>query len=349
VKQTARSIEAFNRIIGWLEGHRRAKSVLPSLRPPATAKAVAEFEARAKVKLPPGLAALYRRHDGQDEDAANELLDGETIESGLFPSIEGRGDLPFLLVPLKELARGVRGGMPGFRKGWIPFGDNYGGDHMVIDLTSTDPGKRGRVLQFNHEYGCAAEMAPSFEQYLEQIADGLAAKKIIWDEDSGLSYKRGRDWDDLIEKKKVECDEDPADVRPPELKTSAKGKRAGGARIDPELLGRWKVIELKTPPGPMSAILAGRGTVVEFTAAGDFVTRPPKGSLARAERHRFVCARNHQPPWIDLADHKFRDMRALGIYRLDGDQLLLCVNRLREPRPASFDTAEIVHRMERRK
>ena len=46
-------------------------------------------------------------HDGEDEDAANEANQGELIESGLFPSIEG--DLPFLLVPLKEMAQRVNG------------------------------------------------------------------------------------------------------------------------------------------------------------------------------------------------------------------------------------------------
>ncbi|MEA2710899.1 MAG: hypothetical protein QOF78_3500 [Phycisphaerales bacterium] len=201
------AVKAFERIIGWLKKHKRGKATLPSLRKPASAKAIAEFEAKTKLKLPAGLVAIYRLHDGQDEGAANEALDGETIESGLFPSLEGNGDLPFLLVPLKELATRTRGSqMPGFTKGWLPFGDNYGGDNIVLDLASKDPKKRGRVLQFNHEYGCAAELAPSFDVYLEHVADGLKSKSIIWDDDSGLTYKKGRDWDTLIEKKKVEYD-----------------------------------------------------------------------------------------------------------------------------------------------
>src|SRR5687768_16238106 len=146
MKTADTATKAFKRIVTWLQGHSRAKAVLASLRPPAPAKAIAEFEAKAKLRLPPALAAIYRLHDGQDERAANEPLDGETIESGLFPSIEGDGDLPFLLVPLKELRRNLTSGMPGFRAGWVPFGDNYGGDNMVIDLASTDPRKRGRVL-----------------------------------------------------------------------------------------------------------------------------------------------------------------------------------------------------------
>ena len=202
------AVGAFNRIIDWLKAHPKGKAVLPSLNKPANAKAIAEFEAKAKLELPDSLAAIYRLQDGQDEGAANDLLaDGETVESGLFPSLEGEGDLPFLLVPLEELGKNMRGSqMPGFRKGWVPFGDNYGGDHIVLDLASEEPAKRGRVLQFNHEYGCAAELAKTFTAYLQHIADGLKTKKIIWDEDSGLTYKRGRDWDDLIEKKKVEYD-----------------------------------------------------------------------------------------------------------------------------------------------
>lgn len=202
------AVKAFNRIIGWVTKHKQAKAILPSLRKPASAKAIAEFEAKTKLKLPAGMVAIYRLHDGQDEDAAVKALgDDVSIESGLFPSIEAEGDLSHLLVPLKELASSMRGSqMPGFSKGWVPFGSNYGGDNIVLDLASKHEKKRGRVLQFNHEYGCAFEIAPSFDKYLEHIADGLHSRKIVWNEEAGLSYKKGRDWDDLIEKKKVEYD-----------------------------------------------------------------------------------------------------------------------------------------------
>ena len=205
------AVAAFERIIAWVTKHKKAKAMLPSLNKPATAKAIAEFEAKTKLKLPESIAAIYRLHDGQDEGRANEALDpdGEidSVESGLFPSIEGDGDLAHLLVPLKALARHTRGShMPGFTEGWVPYGDNYGGDNFVMDLASSDPKKRGRILQFNHELSCAVEVAPSFEKYLEHIADGLESKKIVWDDEAGLSYKKGRDWDDLIEKKQVEYD-----------------------------------------------------------------------------------------------------------------------------------------------
>lgn len=197
---------AFNRIVKWLTAHKKARAVLPSFRKPAADAAIAQFAAKTKYPLPEGLAAMYRLLDGQDEDAANEANNDESIESGLFPSIES-DDLAFLLVPLKELqTHTLSSKMPGFRKGWLPFGDNYGGDNIVLDLSWDEPPKRGRVLQFNHEYGGAYPLAPSFEKYLTDIADGLESRKIIWDEDAGLSYKKGRDWDDLIEKKKVEYD-----------------------------------------------------------------------------------------------------------------------------------------------
>jgi cell wall assembly regulator SMI1 len=197
---------AHARIVKWLGTHKKAKAVLPSFRPPASEEAIAAFAEKTKRELPEGLAAMYRLLDGQDEDAANDAIGDDTIESGLFPSIES-GDLAFLLVPLDELARNTRGSrMPGFRKGWLPFGDNYGGDNIVLDLASDEPGKRGRILQFNHEYGGAYALATSFEAYVTSIADGLESRKIKWDEDAGLSYAKSRDWDDLIDKKKVEYD-----------------------------------------------------------------------------------------------------------------------------------------------
>jgi cell wall assembly regulator SMI1 len=211
----ARVVKAFRQIVRWAAGHDQANAIIASLRKAATNADLAAFEAKAKLKLPAGLAALYKLHDGQDEEAGNEGRD-ESVEVGLFPSIERR-DLAFLLVPLKHLKgntpttkRASR--MPGYRLNWVGFGDNYGGDNIVLDLAeSTPPKKRGRVLQFNHEYGCSTELAPSFEQYLESIAADLKAKRIKWDADSGLSYVKAKRWDDLIDAGKVEYAEDVAE------------------------------------------------------------------------------------------------------------------------------------------
>jgi cell wall assembly regulator SMI1 len=206
------AVAAFERIVAWVTKHKKAKAILPSLNKPASAQAMAEFEAKTKLKLPESIAAIYRLHDGQDEGAANEKLDpaGEvdSVESGLFPSIEGEDDLPFLLVPLAELAENTTADRFAFRKGWVPFADNYGGDNIVLDLASTEPQRRGRVLAYNHEYGAAVPLAASFEAYLRHIADGLDARKIVWSDESGLSYKRAYDWDELIEAARVEYDPD---------------------------------------------------------------------------------------------------------------------------------------------
>src|SRR5687768_5811693 len=108
MKRRSTARHAVERIFKWLRAHERGKAALASLRPPASAAAIAAVETKLKVSLPPALVDLYRLHDGQDEDAANEKLDGDTIESGLFPSIEGREDKPFLLAPLKQLTRGLK-------------------------------------------------------------------------------------------------------------------------------------------------------------------------------------------------------------------------------------------------
>src|SRR5215218_5585519 len=122
---------AYRRIIAWVTKHPKARAILPSFRPPASATAIAAFEKKAKVTLPEGVRALYRLADGQDEEAANAKLGEETIESGMFPSIERR-DLAFRLSPLKRLTRVTpkskrSSRMPGFRVGGVPIGDNFGG------------------------------------------------------------------------------------------------------------------------------------------------------------------------------------------------------------------------------
>lgn len=155
------------------------------------------------------MRALYLLHDGQDEDAANEERD-EPVSPGLFPGIES-DDLAFLLVPLKQLEsytpttkEAVH--VHGYRMNWVGIGANYGGDNIVIDLNTDDPKKRGRVLQFNHEYGGAVELAPSIEAYLTTLADDLEAGRVVFDAGSGLSTVEGRDWDDLMDEEKVEFD-----------------------------------------------------------------------------------------------------------------------------------------------
>ena len=207
-----RAVKAFKEILRWAEAHPKAKAILTSLRKPATDDDIAKFEGKTKLKLPPAFTAIYKLHDGQDEDA---VVSDEPIEAGLFPSIESH-DLAHLLVPLKHLKeytpttkRASR--MPGYRLNWVGFATNYGGDNIVLDLAETTPAnKRGRILQFNHEYGGAVELAPSFEAYLEDIAKGLATKRIRWDSDAGLSFAKGKHWDDLIDAGKVEYAEDVA-------------------------------------------------------------------------------------------------------------------------------------------
>ena len=200
------AVESFQRIVAWLAPHPQARAVIPSFRPPPSAESIAEFETKTKLKLPDSLLALYRLHDGQSEDAAIEANNDEYLESGLFPGIES-SDLAFVFVPIAELTEGTIADTFGFRKGWVPFGSNYGGDHVILDLASDAPPQRGRVLIYNHEYNAASPLAPSFGQYLRDLADGMESGEIVWSE-RGLSYAQERKWDDLIDERKVEYDPD---------------------------------------------------------------------------------------------------------------------------------------------
>lgn len=188
--------KSYDRIRKWLESHEQGRNTLVSIRPPASDKAIADFEKAMKAKLPNDLKELYQLLDGQDED-----LLSEQIEAGLFPSGEN-GDLAHLFLPLKTARQHSKGGMPGYKPGWLAFGSNFGGDNYVIDLSTDDPKKRGRVLQFNHEYGGARVAAKSLAAFLQEIADGLDDESIIFDEDAGLSYVEGIDW----EEEKLEYD-----------------------------------------------------------------------------------------------------------------------------------------------
>jgi uncharacterized protein (TIGR03067 family) len=98
-------------------------------------------------------------------------------------------------------------------------------------------------------------------------------------------------------------------------------------------VGRWTVTKFEPTDRSILAICGQPGDIIEFTARGDFIVKPPPQTGRHTKKERFKCVTSHKPPWIDLYDSKFRDMRCVGLYQLNGDELLLCTGEIRQPRP----------------
>ncbi|KOY86331.1 benzoate transporter [bacterium 336/3] len=56
-----------------------------------------------------------------------------------------------------------------WNKDWIPLFHNGRGDYICYDMEGTFTGKKGQILQHNHDYEARNVLAPSLEAFLEAI------------------------------------------------------------------------------------------------------------------------------------------------------------------------------------
>src|SRR5687767_11784941 len=109
---------------------------------------------------------------------------------------------------------------------------------------------------------------------------------------------------------------------------------------------------LKPPPHPLAGEWAAVRFVVggfpekdpaavryRFTADGRWVVLRD-GKVVGNPDKGYVLQRTTEPPAIDLLlDPAAKDgARLLGIYKLDGDNLTICMASERQPRPAAFES-----------
>ena len=211
---------AWKRIEQWLGDN--APRMLEALGRGAPASAVAAFEKKTGLKLPAAVAASFRRHDGGDEG------------TGLFPALE-KDEMAYSPMPLSRAAsewrscsrfarsypaeaqfdvdRGVRAEY--WNPGWVPVATNGGGDYLCVDLAPAPGGKAGQVIEWRHETDERRRVAPSWEKYLQDLADGLEDGTLVNDESRGIIRPRVR--------------RKAAPKRPP----AAKGAGAGNAAAAP--------------------------------------------------------------------------------------------------------------------
>ena len=60
-----------------------------------------------------------------------------------------------------------------WRRGWIPFLSNGGGDHLCLDLAAKDSGQPGQLLVFWHDAEERLVKYASFEAWLRQLVEAM--------------------------------------------------------------------------------------------------------------------------------------------------------------------------------
>ena len=120
------------------------------------------FEQRFSLQLPAAFRALYKWKNGQPA-SCSESLHGNRMFSPLEAVTE-----------TKELLDGMIGfdfeDERWWRRGWIPFLSNGGGDHLCLDIEGQDGGQPGQIIAFWHDWEDRSVEWPTFDAWLEQLA-----------------------------------------------------------------------------------------------------------------------------------------------------------------------------------
>jgi len=139
------------------------------LNPGASAADIEKLETRIGLTLPEELKASLMRHDGVDE---LHWPKGEfcSVES-ILRDWEMRADI-FAEEEDKDAEGGVmKAGW--WRKGWIPIDADGAGNGTCIDLVPGSKGKKGQIIDFDHETGPNGPHYDDFADYLEAMVDEL--------------------------------------------------------------------------------------------------------------------------------------------------------------------------------
>jgi cell wall assembly regulator SMI1 len=168
----------WERIEAWLE--KNAAEVRKTLQRGATEQELKAVEQALRVVLPESVKDFYRIHNGQATDeygfTGAHFLFGwewphlkravqqwtiltEVLDNGDFDGIHSEPD------------EGIRNDW--WNRGWIPITQNATGDHICLDLAPATDGQRGQIVTWWHDAPERNLEAQSFEEWINQFADGL--------------------------------------------------------------------------------------------------------------------------------------------------------------------------------
>ncbi len=145
---------------------RNRPSYYAALQPGATAAMLDEFEQRFSLQLPPAFRALYQWRNGQHPACSANLH-----RNRMFTPL---GDV----ADTKDMLDGMIGAdfedERWWRRAWVPFLSNGGGDHLCLDLCAEDGGQPGQLIAFRHDEPLRKIEWPSVQAWIKElIASGI--------------------------------------------------------------------------------------------------------------------------------------------------------------------------------
>jgi cell wall assembly regulator SMI1 len=155
--------ELIARLDRWLATHR--PDYYARLRPGVTDAELNEVESRFSLRLPEAFRLLYKWRNGHDDSKTQALQ-----KNFRFMSLED-------VVSTKQHCDDMIGNdfetPKWWRREWVPFLQNWGGDDMVVDLLGIDGGTPGQVVTFWHDDPVRPIRFPSMEAWLADLVESM--------------------------------------------------------------------------------------------------------------------------------------------------------------------------------
>jgi cell wall assembly regulator SMI1 len=165
--------ELLTRLDRWLAQHR--KRFHKNLQPGASSAELKALATSLGQPLPASLCALLEWHNGQGDDYV-----------GYFENHWLLMSTGMIVAAKKELDGGA---VDGWKREWIPFLDDDGGDYLVLDTGKKEP----PVLAFYLDQPEAAKsMAPSLEAWFKDFVAAVEAGGYFEEPERG-TFKRQKD------------------------------------------------------------------------------------------------------------------------------------------------------------
>jgi cell wall assembly regulator SMI1 len=150
-----------DRMDKWLAANR--PDYHSELQPGATNEELDAFEAKFNFSLPEDFRELYQWRNGQSGSASLE-------HNRMFSSL---GEI----ASTKEMLDGMIGtdfdSPKWWRRGWVPFLANGGGDHLCVDLSAEDGGTPGQLRAFWHADEDRDVEYPTMAAWLTELVESM--------------------------------------------------------------------------------------------------------------------------------------------------------------------------------
>jgi cell wall assembly regulator SMI1 len=141
----------------WLNSNRA--DYLKELLPGATDGDLDAFGARFQLELPDGFRDLYKWRNGQEPECSSSIAGNRMFMS-----------LAEIARAKESLDRKAGPDPTSWKREWIPFLDDGGGNYTVVDLRAEG---RGSLIDYYHDEDFRTVVNKSVDEWLQEVADSM--------------------------------------------------------------------------------------------------------------------------------------------------------------------------------